>query len=45
MKQSTHLLRNKINKISGSHQIKKKIAPIESRLNYATNGIICEEKL
>ena len=44
MKQSTHLLRNIINKISGSQQIKK-IASIESRLNYVTNGIICEEKL
>ena len=45
MKQSTHLLRNIINKISGSHQIQKKIASIESRLNYATNGIICEDTL
>ena len=45
MKQSTHLLRNIINEISGSHQIEKKIASIESKLNYATNGIICEEKL
>ena len=44
MKQSTHLVRKIINKISGSHQLKK-IAYIESRLNYVTNGIICEEKL
>ena len=45
MKQSRHLLINIINKISVSHQIQQNFVSRESRLNYATNGIICEEEL